>query len=105
MTLPALRLAIGACTIAMATVVHAATPITLPLGDLQHDATALDLPVPPPPQIARPTTAQLRLVIKRQLRPGCQAESPKSTMERRQAARPGTTVDPWARTPVWFRLG
>ena len=102
MTLPALRLAVGACTLAMATAVHAATPITL-LGDLQVEAT-LDLPVPPPPG-ARPTKAQLRLVLKRELRHGCQADTPKSSVARRQTTRAGATVDPWATTPVWFRLG
>lgn len=99
---PAFRLALGACALAMTTVAHAATPISLPLDDFGVDAT-LDLPVPPPPQIARPTP-HIRLVIKRQVRPGCQGDAPRPGTERRQASRAGQP-DPWATTPVWFRLG
>ena len=107
--LSALRLAIGACAIAtatVATVAHAATPITLPLEDLGLDhSAAIDLPVPPPPQVARPSTTYIQLVIKRQIRGGCQGESRKTSVERRQVSRPGSATDPWTTAPVWFRLG
>ena len=104
--LSALRLAIGACAIATVTVAHAATPITLPLEDLGLDHSAgIDLPVPPPPQVARPSTTYIQVVIKRQLRGGCQGESRKATVERRQVSRPGSPADPWTTAPVWFRWG
>jgi hypothetical protein len=108
-TLSALRLSLGACVIAtaaVATVAHAATPITLPLEDLGLDTAAgIDLPVPPPPRVVRPSTAHMQLVIKRQVRGGCQAETRRTTVERRQVFRPAPTTDPWSTTPVWFRLG
>ena len=100
---PALRLVLGACALAVTTVAHAATPITLPIDSFAADANAIELPVPPPPRVARPEP-QIRLVIKRQQRPGCQSDVPQSTVDRRQATRAGT-ADPWSTTPVWFRLG
>ena len=99
---PALRLVVGACALAVTTVAHAATPITLPLDSFAPDANAIELPVPPPPRVARPEP-QIRLVIKRQLRPGCQGDALPSAVERRQVTR--AAADPWATTPVWFRLG
>ena len=107
--LSVLRLALGACAIATATVVtvaHAATPISLPLQDLGLETAAgIDLPVPPPPQVVRPSTTQIQLVIKRQISGGCQAEGRKTSVERRQVSQPVRAADPWATTPVWFRLG
>ena len=103
---PAFRLALGACAIATATVAHAATPITLPLEDLGLDTSAgIELPVPPPPKLVRPSTPELRLVIKRELMGGCQPDGRKSVVERRQVAQPRPASDPWARAPMWFRLG
>ena len=107
--LSALRLALGASAIATAmvvTVAHAATPISLPLQDLGLETAAgIDLPVPPPPRVVRPSTTPIPLVIKRQISGGCQAEGRKTSVERRQVSQPVRAADPWATTPVWFRLG
>jgi hypothetical protein len=66
-----LRVGIGACVMALTTVVHAATPITLPFGDFGFQSgPAVELPLPPPPQVARPDVTKLRLVIK-PLHPPC----------------------------------
>ncbi|HTU99734.1 MAG TPA: hypothetical protein VMF13_04295 [Luteitalea sp.] len=100
---PALRLVLGGCALAVTTVAHAATPISLPIDSFAPDAGAIELPVPPPPRVARPEP-QIRLVIKRQLRPGCQGDSPQPSLDRRQATR-AAAADPWSTTPVWFRLG
>lgn len=88
MTLSFLRIGVSAAVLAMTTVTHAATPITLPFGDLGLQSTPdVDLPVPPPPQVARPDLTQMRLVIKRQpVRGGCGGdEMRRGPAERRQA--------------------
>ena len=84
---------------AMTTALHAATPITLPFGDLgvQGGSAAMDLPLPPPPQVARPDVTQMRLVIKPQPHRGCDQEyTRRATGERRQAvvATTGTALKP-----------
>lgn len=90
MTLSVLRISVSACLLAMTTVTHAATPITLPFGDfgLQGGSELeLPLPPPPPPQVTRPDVTQMRLVIKRQpVQGGCTANPPRMTSERRQVA-------------------
>lgn len=90
MTLSFLRIGVSAAVLAMTTVTHAATPITLPFGDLGLQASEVELPVPPPPQVARPDPTQMRLVIKRQSsRGGCgsgEMQVRRGTGERRQAA-------------------
>ena len=71
-----LRVGVGACVMALATAVHGATPITLPFGDFGLQAgsgSAFDLPLPPPPQVAKPDLAQMRLVI-RPSHPPCDKE-------------------------------
>ena len=74
MLLPVLRIAVGACALSVTTALHAATPLTLPLGDLGlHVGPELDLPVPPPPAVTRPDVTQMRLIIKQQPR-GCDGE-------------------------------
>ena len=87
---------------AMTTALHAATPITLPFGDLGLQAVApMDLPLPPPPQVARPDVTQMRLVIKPQPHRGCDKEYTRpATGERRQVVV-ATTVTPLKR----IRLG
>lgn len=100
---PVLRLAVGVCALSATVALHAATPITLPLGDLGlHSAPSLDLPVPPPPQVARPDVTRMRLIIKQQPR-GCDGEDGRRTLnERRQASAP---ADAWATKPAWSRWG
>lgn len=73
MTCAVVRMGIGACLMACTTVAHAATPLTLPFGDVGLQAIlAIELPLPPsPPQVARPDMTRMRLVIKRQPPPGC----------------------------------
>ena len=99
MTCAVLRVGIGASVMALTTAVHAATPITFPFGDfgVQAGSTALDLPVPPPPQVAKPDLAQMRLVI-RPTHPPCDKEykyTGRQTVERRQArAVPDATPRP-----------
>ncbi len=81
-----LRMGIGACVMAMTTATHAATPITLPFGDLGFQTgSAMELPLPPAPQMARPDVTQMRLVIKQPR--GCDpAETRRPAGERRQGA-------------------
>lgn len=89
MTLTVLRIGVSACVLAMTAVAHAATPITLPFGDFGlQGSSGLDLPLPPPPPVARPDVTQMRLVIKRQpTRGGCTPdETRRSPGERRQVA-------------------
>jgi hypothetical protein len=84
---------IGACLMATTTATHAATPMTLPFGDLGvQTGGAIELPVPPPPQMARPDVTQMRLVIKPQHR-GCDQDEtrrPTATERRQVAAQPAT---------------
>ena len=97
MTLTFLRIGVSAAVLAMTTVTHAATPITLPFGDLGLQAAPeVELPVPPPPQVARPDLTQMRLVIKRQpVRGGCGGgELRRTPGERRQAAAVPLPVKP-----------
>ena len=85
MLLPVLRIAVGACALSATTALHAATPLTLPLGDLGLTvAPDLELPVPPPPAVTRPDVTQIRLIIKQQPR-GCDGgDVRRATPERRQ---------------------
>ena len=101
--IPVLRLAVGVSALSMTAALHAATPITLPLGDLGlHSGPELALPVPPPPQASKPDVTQMRLVIKHQPR-GCSGDDGRRSLtERRQAT---TQADPWATKPVWSRWG
>jgi hypothetical protein len=103
-TCAVLRVGLGASVMAVATVVHAATPITLPFGDFGLQAgsgSALDLPVPPPPQVARPDLAQMRLVIRPQ-HPPCDKEyTRRHTGDRRQTVIEASTVA----APKPIRLG
>ena len=95
MTCAVLRVGIGACVMALTTAVHAATPITLPFGDFGFQAgSALDLPLPPPPQVAKPDLTQMRLVIKPLHRRGCgdQEETRRTVTERRQTVIEARTV-------------
>ena len=86
MTCAVLRVGIGACVMALTSAVHAATPITLPFGDFGLQAVpAMDLPLPPRPQVAKPDFAQMRLVIKPQHPPCGQEYTRRQTSERRQA--------------------
>lgn len=106
MIVPMLRMATAAGVLAIATVAQAATPITLPLGDLGAQLTdELELPVPPPPPVARPDVSQFRLVLKRTPR-GCDGEERRSPTTRRQAweATPASSVTP-IRTPAPSRWG
>jgi hypothetical protein len=98
-TCAVVRLGIGAYVMALTTAVHAATPITLPFGDFGFQTgSGMDLPLPPPPQVARPDLTQMRLVIKPQRPRGCdQEESRPQAGERRQAvieARTGAAPKP-----------
>ena len=91
MTCAVVRMGIGACLMAVTTVAHAATPLTLPFGDFGLQATPeIELPLPPPPQqVARPDVTQMRLVIKRQpvpVRGGCESDARPAAGDRRQAA-------------------
>lgn len=104
MTLPMFRMAVGACTIAMTTVAHAATPITLPLGDLGVQLMpAIELPLPPPPPVARPDVSQFRLNLKRAPR-GCDDDRRPAT-ERRQPWEPVPASGLLITKPVTFRWG
>ena len=105
MTLPVLRIVVGACTLAVATLAHAATPLTLPLGDLGvHTTSDVELPLPPAPQVARPDVSRIRVVIKRQPQ-GCDGEERRAVSERRQAVGQPRQADPWSTKPAWSRLG
>lgn len=89
MTCAVVRMGVGAGLMALTTVVHAATPLTLPFGELGLQATTeIELPLPPPPQqVARPDVTQMRLVIKRQPPRGCTSEETRRNVEeRRQTA-------------------
>jgi hypothetical protein len=85
---------------AVTTAAHAATPITLPFGDFGLQSSAdLHLPLPPPPQVARPDVTQMRLVIKRLPHGGCdQDDQRRPAQDRRQVvvtrAAPITTPRP-----------
>lgn len=105
MTLPMFRVALGACTLAMTTVAHAATPITLPLGDIGVQLMPpVDLPVPPPPPVARPDVSQFRLILKRQPR-GCDQERRPAFDHRRHVWEPMPASSPTVTKPVMFRWG
>ena len=93
MTCAVLRVGIGAGVMALATAVHAATPITLPFGDFGIQAgSGVELPLPPPPQVAKPDLAQMRLVIRPQ-HPPCDKEyTRRQTGDRRQAVIEASTV-------------
>ena len=95
MTCAVLRVGIGASVMALATAVHAATPITLPFGDFGLQAgsgSGMDLPVPPPPQVAKPDLAQMRLVIRPQ-HPPCDKEyTRRQNSDRRQPVIEASTV-------------
>jgi len=98
----------GACVMAAATAVHAATPITLPFGDFGlQGGPAIHLPLPPPPQVARPDPAQMRLVIKLQHPRGCgQEEARRQSAERRQAEeRRQAVIEARSAAPRPTRLG
>lgn len=100
MTCSVLRVGIGACLLAVSTSTHAATPMTLPFGDIGPLGTAaIDLPVPPPPpQVARPDVTQMRLIIKPQPVRGCDPDEPRRATDRRQATSgpdaPGASARP-----------
>lgn len=99
MTLSVLRIGVSACVLAMTTVTHAATPITLPFGDFGlQGTTELELPVPPPPQVVKPDLTRMRLVIKPvRVRGGCgwgAEEMRRLPGERRQAVAAGREVRP-----------
>ena len=103
--LPVLRLAAGVCALSMPAALHAATPISLPIGDIGlHADDDLELPVPPPPRASKPDVSQMRLVIKQQpIRTGCASED-----ERRQLnERRHVTVQPapWLTKPALSPLG
>lgn len=85
MTSAVLAMGIGAGLVAMTTATHAATPMTLPFGDVGFQAGAtIQLPVPPAPQVARPDVSQMRLIIKPQPR-GCgQPDTRRPVGERRE---------------------
>ena len=94
MTCAVLRVGLGACVMAMTTEVHAATPITLPFGDFGlHAGSAMELPVPPPPQVPRPDVTQMRLVIKPQHPPSCEQEYLRRQPADRRQAVVRTTPD------------
>ena len=103
MTCTTLSVGIGACLMAMTTVAHAATPITLPFGDIGTLwGTEVALPLPPPPTVARPDVTRMRLVIKRQPR-GCDPaeDTRRPAADRRQAI----TWEPAIDGPKPIRLG
>ncbi len=100
---PVLRLAVGVCALSMTAAIHAAAPISLPLGDLGlQSGAAVELPLPPPPPAARPDVSRMRLIIKQQPA-GCSVEDDRRTLtvQRQVAAQP----DPWLTKPAWSRLG
>ena len=104
MTCAVLRIVIGACVVATTSAVHAATPLTLPFGDLGwQGGSAMDLPLPPSPQVTRPDVTQMRLVIKPHR--GCGGNDPSEARrpagERRQADM--QSAPPAAPKPI--RLG
>ncbi len=107
MTIPVIRLAVGVSALTMTAALHAATPMSLPLGELALPATggsSLTLPVPPPPprRISKPEVLPARIVIKADTSACGNADAARATHEKRQVA---VAPDPWVTTPVWFRLG
>ncbi len=107
MTIPVIRLAVGVSALTMTAALHAATPMSLPLGDLGLPATggsSLTLPVPPPPprQISKPEILPARIVIKGDTSACGAVNTTRMVREKRQVA---VEPDPWVTTPVWFRLG
>ena len=102
---PALRLVAGVCALSMTAAVHAATPITLPLGDLGiqvGDKAAIELPVPPPPVRKGKSQPSIQLIIKARDTGGCTNDSAGRAADRREVS---AVPDPWATKPVWSRLG
>lgn len=102
--LPLLRTATFAGVLAMASLVHAATPIALPLGRLGGPiADDVELPVPPPPRVARPDVSRFPLVIKPSTR-ACGEEERRTTSRRADPfsveGRRAPTTDGWAAAPV-----
>ena len=105
MTCAVVRMGIGACLMAVTTVAHAATPLTLPFGDFGLQATPeIELPLPPPPQqVARPDVTQMRLVIKRQPARGCSSDETRRNVEERR--RTDATLEAAAAGAKRLRLG
>lgn len=65
MIVPMLRTATAATLLSIASVANAATPISLPLGHIGALLTDdVELPVPPPPRVARPDISHFRLVVR-----------------------------------------
>jgi hypothetical protein len=119
--LPMLRTATAAGLLSIAGVAQAATPISLPLGNIGAQLTDdVELPVPPQPRVARPDISQFRLIVKPAPR-GCEGEERRPTSRRQTAlsadrsrrtppAGEGLTVTPVrnpapVRTPASSRLG
>ncbi len=89
MTSAGLAIGLGAGLLAMTTATHAATPMTLPFGDIGFGAgTTIELPVPPAPRVARPDVARMRLVIKAPPRRCNEGLIRRPVGERRQVAAP-----------------
>lgn len=102
--LPLVRTTTVAGFLALASVVHAATPITLPLGNNGGSLSdAVELPVPPPPRVARPDVSRFPLVLKPTTR-GCGGEERRAPPSDAWGATPVPTRAP-VRRPVSFRLG
>lgn len=101
MTMSVLRVGVSVCVLAATGVSHAATPMTLPFGDLPlQGSSTIALPLPPPPPVAVQDVTRMRLVIKSR-RGGCpdgRLETRRTGGERRQeptpAAAPGVAVSP-----------
>ena len=92
--IPALRAGIGVLVLGLSTMAHAATPMTLPLGSelaLLGGGDRLELPIPPPPRVARPDVSQMRLVIKPQPPKGCDEDAPRVRGVRAGGAGAATT--------------
>lgn len=97
MSRTASMLGIGACLMAMTTTTHAATPMTLPFGELGlQPMSEIALPVPPPPQVARPDVTRMRIVIKPQPARGCDGDDDtrRPAGERRQTALSAAVIRP-----------
>jgi hypothetical protein len=83
--LPMLRTATAAGLLSIASLAQAATPLSLPLGNIGAQLTDdVELPVPPPPRVARPDVSQFRLVVKPMPR-GCEGEERRPTSRRHAA--------------------
>lgn len=120
MILPMLRTATAAGLLSIASLAQAATPLSLPLGNIGAQLTdEVELPVPPPPRVARPDVSQFRLVVKPTPR-GCEGDERRPTSRRQAAlsadrgrrapAGEGVSVTPVrhpapVRTPASSRLG